>query len=64
MGDGGKNNLQEIYCCFRLDEAFFNQTGLERVRVVGPEPGLLWTGLKDLDHRAGDRTVAGLVCRL
>ena len=47
-----------------LDDAFFNRTGLERVRVVGPEPGLLWTGLKALDHRARDRTAAGLVYRL
>ena len=43
---------------------FFNRIGLERVGVVGPEPGLLWTGLKALDCRAGDRTTAGLVCRL
>ena len=31
---------------------FFNRTGLERVRVVGPELGLLWIGLKALDRRA------------
>ena len=43
---------------------FFNRTGLERVGVVGPEPELLWTGLKALDRRDGDRTAAGLVCRL
>ena len=43
---------------------FFNRIGLERVEVVGPEPGLLWTGLKALDRRAGDRTAGGLVCRL
>ena len=43
---------------------FFNRTGLERFGVVGPEPGLPWTGLKALDRRAGDRTAAGLVCRL
>ena len=42
---------------------FFNRTGLERVGVVGPEPGLLWTGLLALDRRAGDRTAAGLVDR-
>ena len=47
-----------------IDDAFFNRTGMERVEVVEPEPGLLWTGLKALDHRAGDRTAAGLVCRL
>ena len=47
-----------------IDYAFFNRTELECVRVVGPEPGLLWTGLKALDRRAGDRTAAGLVCRL
>ena len=35
---------------------FFNRTGLERLGVVGPEPGLLWTDLKALDCRAGDRT--------
>ena len=46
------------------DAFFFNRTGLKRVRVVGPELGLLWTGLKALDSRARDRTVAGLVCRL
>ena len=46
------------------DDAFLNRTGLERVGVVGPEPGLLWIGLKALDRRAGDRTAAGLVCRL
>ena len=46
------------------DDSFFNRTGLERVGVVGPEPGLLWTGLKALDRWVGDRTVAGLVCRL
>ena len=40
---------------------FFNRTGLERVGVVGPEPGLLW---KALDHRAEDKTAVGLVCRL
>ena len=33
---------------------------MECVGVVGPEPGLLWTGLKALDRRAGDRTAAGL----
>ena len=32
---------------------FFNRTRLERVGVVGPEPGLLWIGLKALDRRAG-----------
>ena len=40
---------------------FFNRTRLELIGVVGPEPGLL---LKALDHRAGDKTAAGLVCRL
>ena len=47
-----------------IDDVFFNRTGLEGVGVVGPEPGLLWTGLKALDRRAGDRTAARLVCRL
>ena len=46
------------------DDAFFNQTGLERVGVIEPEPGLLWTGLKVLDRRAGDRTAAGPVYKL
>ena len=36
---------------------FFNRIRLERLGVVGPEPGLLWIGLKALDRRAGDRTV-------
>ena len=40
---------------------FFNRTKLECVGVVGPEPGLLWIGLKALDRRAGDRTAAWLV---
>ena len=31
--------------------------------VVGPEPRLLWIDLEALDHRAGDRTAAGLICR-
>ena len=26
---------------YTFDDAFFNRTGLERVEVVGPEPGLL-----------------------
>ena len=43
---------------------FFQPDWLEHVGVVGPEPGLLWTGLKALDRRAGDRTVAGLDYRL
>ena len=46
------------------DDVFFNRTGLERVGVVGSEPGLLWIGLKALDRRAGDRTATRLVCRL
>ena len=49
----------------KVDDAFFfNRTRQERVEVVGPEPELLWTGLKALDHRARDRTAAGLVYRL
>ena len=40
---------------------FFNRTGLERVGVVGPEPGLLWTDLQALDRRAGDGTAAKLI---
>ena len=43
---------------------FFNRTGLKHVGVVGPETGLLWIGLMTLDHRAGDRTADGLICRL
>ena len=45
---------------------FFNRTGLESVGVVGPEPGLLWTGLKALDRRARPGLLlgwsAGSVC--
>ena len=33
----------------------------KRVGVVGPEPGLLWAGLKALDRRAGDGTTATLI---
>ena len=29
--------------------SFFNRTGLERVGVVGPEPGLLWIDMKVVD---------------
>ena len=32
---------------------FSTGTGLKRVGVVGPEPGLLWIGMKALDRRAG-----------
>ena len=46
------------------DDAFFNRTGLERVGVVRPDPGLLWIGLKALDRRAGDRSAAGLIYKL
>ena len=42
----------------------FNGLEMERVGVVWLESGLLWTGLKALDLRAGDRTAPGLVCRL
>ena len=38
---------------------FFNRTGLERVGVVGPEPRLLWIGLKALDRRAGPGLLLG-----
>ena len=38
---------------------FFNWTELERVGVVGPEPGLLWIGLKALDRRAGPGLLLG-----
>ena len=41
------------------DDSFFNRTGLECVGVVGPEPGLLWTGLKALDRRAGPGLLLG-----
>ena len=30
------------------DDAFFNRTGLERVGVVGSEPGCCWTSLQAL----------------
>ena len=42
-----------------VDDAFFNRIGLERVGVVGPEPGLLWIGLKALDRRAGSGLLLG-----
>ena len=42
-----------------VDDDFFNRTGLERVGVVGQEPGLLWTGLKALDRRAGPGLLLG-----
>ena len=38
---------------------FFNRTGLERAGVVGPEPGLLWIGLKALDRLAGPGLLLG-----
>ena len=41
------------------DDAFFNRTRMERVGVVGPEPRLLWIGLKALDRRAGPRLLLG-----
>ena len=43
---------------------FFNWIGLERVGVVGPDLDRCWAGLQALDRRAGDRSMAGLVCRL
>ena len=44
---------------------FFNWTRLERIRVVGLDlDSCCWAGLPALDCRAGDRTAAGLVCRL
>ena len=44
---------------FNVMMLFFNRTGLERVGVVGPEPGLLWIGLKALDRRAGPGLLLG-----
>ena len=41
------------------DDAFFNRTGQERVGVVWPEPGMLWTGLKALDRRVGPGLLLG-----
>ena len=38
---------------------FSTDTGLERVGVVGLEPGLLWIGLKALDRRAGPGLLLG-----
>ena len=38
---------------------FFNRIELEGVGVVGPEPGLLWIGLKALDGRAGPGLLLG-----
>ena len=46
------------------DDAFFNRTGLERIRVVRLDFDCCWAGLQALDRRAGDRFAAGLVCRL
>ena len=46
----------------------FNRTGLERVGVVGPEPGLLWTGMKALDvmllckNKKEERAGRGFAC--
>ena len=40
---------------------FSTGTGLERVGVVGLEPGPLWASLKALDHRVGDGTAATLI---
>ena len=42
-----------------FDDAFFNKTRLERVGVVGPDPGLLWTGQKALDRWAGPGLLLG-----
>ena len=57
-------SLDFIISLLQVMMFFFNRTGLERMGVIGPKPGLLWTGLKALDRRAGDRIAAGLVCRL
>ena len=48
-----------MWSAYHFDDAFFNWTGLERVGVVGPEPGLLWIGLKALDRRAGPGLLLG-----
>ena len=47
-----------------IDDVFFQPdwAGVCWGRWAGP--GLMWTGRKSLDRRAGDRTAAGLVCRL
>ena len=42
-----------------IDDAFFNWIGVERIGVVGPEPGLLWIGLKALDSRVGPGLLLG-----
>ena len=37
---------------------------MERIGVAGPNWNCRWAGLQALDRQAGDRTDAGLVCRL
>ena len=55
----GMRNWRILINILFTDDAFFNRTGLEHVGVVGPEPRLLWTGLKALDHRAGPGLLLG-----
>ena len=57
-----KNNI--IKGKTKLMMPFFNQTGLERVGVIGPDLDCYWAGLQALDRLAGDKIAAGLVCRL
>ena len=54
------------YACYNIanDHAFFNRTGLERIGVVGLDLDSCWAGLRALDRRTGERTAAGIVCRL
>ena len=46
------------------DDAFFNRTGMECIGVIGLDLDCCWASLQALDRRAGDRSAAGLVCRL
>ena len=51
-------------CYMVYDDAFFQPDWAEACWGRWAGPGLMWTGRKALDRRAGDRTAAGLVCRL
>ena len=55
----------KCYIWFLMMLFFFNRIGLERVGVIGLNlDSCCWVGLPTLDRRAGDRTAAGLICRL
>ena len=59
MTNISNNNNSNRYIYIYIDDAFFNRTRLERVGVIGPEPGLLWTSLNALDRRAGPGLLLG-----